>query len=89
VESAAELRAALAGSKWQAVLCDWRLPGFSAIEAFAICREAGDDVPFLVVSGSSEESLMAEAAGAGIRVWLSKDHLDRLAGLLAESGAGR
>jgi hypothetical protein len=32
---------------------------------------------------------MAEAAGAGIRVWLSKDHLDRLAGLLAESGAGR
>jgi CheY-like chemotaxis protein len=89
VESAAELRAALAGSSWQAILSDWRLPGFSALEAFAICRESGTDAPFLIVSGSLDEGPVAAAASAGIRDWVSKDHLQRLAGLLAELGAGR
>ena len=89
VESAAELRAALAGAPWQAILCDWRLPGFSALDAFAICRESGQEVPFLIVSGSLDEGPVAAAASAGIRDWVSKDHLQRLAGLLAELGAGR
>ncbi|HMD71407.1 MAG TPA: response regulator [Bryobacteraceae bacterium] len=86
VESAAELRAALARPPWHAILCDWRLPGFSALDAFAICREAEAGAPFLIVSGSSDEGLVAAAARAGIRVWVSKDHLERLPGAMAELG---
>jgi CheY-like chemotaxis protein len=87
VESAAELRAALAASAWHAILSDWRLPGFSALEAFAICRESGADVPFLIVSGSIDGELVAAARKMGIREWVLKDQLERLAGLLAELGA--
>lgn len=87
VESAAELRAALAGSRWHVILSDCRLPGFSAIEAFEICRESGLDVPFLLVSGSLDEGLAA-AAQAGIRGWVLKDHLERLAAAVAELGVG-
>lgn len=89
VESAADLRAALTRSPWHAILSDWRLPGFSALDAFSICREFRADVPFLIVSGSSDEALAAAAARVGIRVWVSKDHLERLAGVLAELGIGR
>ncbi len=88
VDSAAELRAALARSPWQAILSDWGLPGFSASDAFAICREAAPGVPFVVVSGSADDRSAAEAARLGIRSWASKDHLERLAGLLAELGLG-
>ena len=80
MESAAELRAALASSPWQAILSDWRLPGFSALDALAICRESGLDLPFLIVSGSFEDELVAAAARAGIRDWVSKDRLERLPG---------
>jgi len=88
VDSAAGLRAALAESPWQAILSDWRLPGFSGLDAFAICRECGPDVPFLLLSGAMDEALAAAAAKAGIRGCVSKDHLERLAGMLAELGIG-
>ena len=89
VESAAELRAALARSPWQAILCDWRLPGFSALDAFASCRESGPEIPFLIVSGSPDDGLAAVAARAGIRAWVSKNHLERLPRVVAELGIGR
>jgi CheY-like chemotaxis protein len=88
VESAAELRAALPKSAWHAILSDYRLPGFSAFEASAICRESGLDIPFLIVSGWMEEEAAAAAMKAGIRGWIAKDDLGRLAGAVAKLGAG-
>lgn len=89
VESAAELRAALQKSAWHVILSDHRLPGFSAREAFEICREAGRNAPFVIVSGVLEEKLAAAARKAGIRAWVSKDDLGALAEVLArECGAG-
>jgi len=88
VESAEELRAALKESDWQAILSDCGLPGFSALDAFAICRESVVNAPFLLVSGALDDTLTEAAAKAGIRGWVSKDHLERLAGVLAEMGIG-
>jgi CheY-like chemotaxis protein len=89
VESGPELRAALARQEWHAILSDWRLPGFSALDALAICREAGVQARFLIVSGSAEDSFQAEAARAGVAVWVSKDHLERLPAAVAELRIGR
>jgi DNA-binding NtrC family response regulator len=88
VESAAELRAALAQSAWSVVLSDYRLPGFSALEAFRICQESGTNVPFLVVSGSEGDDQAAAAMKAGIRGWMVKDDLGRLAQVVAELSGG-
>ena len=88
VDSAAELRAALARPPWQAILSDWKLPGFSAGDAFAICREAAPGVPFVIVSGFADDRSMAHAASQGMRLWVSKDRLEHLAGLLAGLGIG-
>jgi len=89
VDSAADLRAALGEAPWQAILSDLRLPGFSGLDAFAICRESGAEVPFVLVSGALDDGLTAAALEAGIRGCVSKDHLERLAGTLAELGIGR
>jgi CheY-like chemotaxis protein len=88
VDSAAELRAALEESAWQVILSDYGMPGFSALEALEICRDSGRNIPFLIVSGSMEAPLAADARQAGIRGWVLKDDLAALAEAVARELAG-
>jgi two-component system sensor histidine kinase UhpB len=50
VDTESAFSEALAASQPDVVLCDWDLPSFSAERAFAILRERGLDLPFIVVS---------------------------------------
>jgi len=72
------LRQAVATASWDAIICDYRLPGFNALEALAVCRSAGVDVPFVIVSGAIGEETAVAAMKAGAHDYVMKDKLSRL-----------
>src|SRR5262245_17363618 len=78
VQTRAELRAALEQQTWDLVLADYSLPRFSAPEAFAVVKETGLDLPFIIVSGTVGEETAVEAMRAGVHDYLLKDKLTRL-----------
>ena len=78
VETAADLERALGRGGWSAVIADHRLPGFTSLEALAIVRGGGHDLPFLIVSGAIGEEVAVEAMRAGADDYLMKDNLGRL-----------
>jgi two-component system, cell cycle sensor histidine kinase and response regulator CckA len=78
VESASELQTALAEGPWDAVLSDYTMPGFGAVEAFTLCRATDPDLPFVVVSGTIGEQRAVEMMRAGAGDYLLKGNLSRL-----------
>ncbi|MFL5308290.1 MAG: response regulator [Polyangia bacterium] len=78
VETAAELRRALAEQPWDVVLSDYSLPAFSGPAAFSVVRETGFEIPFLIVSGTVGEEVAVDAMRAGVHDFLLKGHLGRL-----------
>ncbi len=79
VETAEDMRAALARSEWDLVLSDWSMPKFNAAAALSVLKEAGLDLPFIIVSGPIGEETAVEAMRAGARDYVLKDKLVRLA----------
>ncbi|OIR06305.1 Non-motile and phage-resistance protein [mine drainage metagenome] len=77
VETEEELRAALVGTDWDLILCDYQLPRFSAPEALRIVREHGLDVPFIVVSGSISADLAVDMMRRGAHDYLIKGDMAR------------
>ena len=78
VESRAEFEAALA-QRWDLILSDFNLPGFSGIEALQILRQRGVDLPFVLVSGEIGEETAVDAMRNGASDYLLKANLARLA----------
>lgn len=78
VETADAYREALDNQKWDVVIADYRLPGFSAMEALQILKEHGDDLPFIVISGKIGEDLAVAAMKAGAGDYVMKSNLSRL-----------
>jgi diguanylate cyclase (GGDEF)-like protein/PAS domain S-box-containing protein len=88
VESAAALRAALGREAWDAIISDFHIPGFGGLEALAIVRDGGSDMPFILVSGRVGEEVAADAMRSGANDCVMKDNLVRLApALVRELGA--
>jgi signal transduction histidine kinase len=79
VETAVALRDALGRHPWDVVLSDYALPAFDALAALAVLQQRGDDVPFIVVSGSVGEDTAVGAMQAGATDYVMKDRLQRLA----------
>lgn len=78
VENEEGLRNALSGGRWDLVLADHQLPGFSAPEALAVVQQSGLDLPFLIVSAGIEEGVAIAAMKAGAHDFLMKGALGRL-----------
>lgn len=78
VEDAAGLAAALADGPWDAVISDHHLPRFSSTDALRQVRDAGNDLPFLIVSGLIGEDTAVAAMQAGADDFLVKGRLARL-----------
>ncbi len=78
VETAAGMAAALAAEPWDLVLSDFSLPGFSAPEALQILHASGQDLPFIIVSGTIQEEEAVAALRAGAHDFIVKDRLTRL-----------
>ncbi len=69
--------------EWDIILCDYKMPRFSAPEALQAVQELGLDVPFIVVSGTVGEDIAVECMRAGAADFLSKFNLRRLAPAIA------
>ncbi len=54
------MRAALA-RPWDLVISDWSMPKFSGVAALAVLKEAGLDIPFILVSGTIGEETAVDA----------------------------
>jgi PAS domain S-box-containing protein len=78
VETAEDMAAALNSKTWDLILSDYRLPRFSGLEALALFRKTGLDVPFLIVSGAIGEDTAVETMRAGAQDYIMKDSLQRL-----------
>jgi signal transduction histidine kinase len=78
VETLAELQNALSLEEYALVLADYRLNGFSALDAWRLCAGNGVDVPFVVLSGTIGEAAAVEAIQAGIADYLHKDDIRAL-----------
>jgi PAS domain S-box-containing protein len=78
VESATELTAALDRQSWDIIICDYKLPSFSGLEALRMLRERDQDTPFIFVSGSLGEDAAVSALKQGAQDYLLKDKLKRL-----------
>lgn len=78
VDNRGDLVAALAKRRWQLVISDFGLPGFSGSEALAIVRAHDAEVPFIVVSGTIGEELAVDLMRSGATDYVLKDRLGRL-----------
>jgi len=60
------------------VLADYRLPGWTGMDAFSEMRQSGRDVPFILVTGTLGEEVAVECIKQGVTDYVLKEHLPRL-----------
>ncbi|OLP17332.1 hypothetical protein BST81_16130 [Leptolyngbya sp. 'hensonii'] len=78
VQTAEELRTALVSRTWNVIISDYCLPRFSAPAALEVVTQSGQDIPFIVVSGTIGEESAVEMMKAGAHDYVMKDNLKRL-----------
>ncbi|NQU70243.1 MAG: PAS domain S-box protein, partial [Rhodospirillales bacterium] len=78
VETAGDMRAALADEEWDVVLCDYVLPAFDAMEALKILQALKLDLPFIVLSGVVRTGDVIEILRSGAEDFIDKNDLARL-----------
>jgi len=78
VYTADAMRRALAVERWDIVVADHNMPQFSSVAALEVLQESGQDMPFIIVSGSIGEDIAVEAMKAGAHDYVLKDNLARL-----------
>ena len=79
VDNAAAMAAALKRQPCDAVISDFRMPGFTGLDALKILRSTGLDIPFILTSGTIGEETAVEAMKAGASDYVLKQNLARLA----------
>ncbi|MEA2697266.1 MAG: hypothetical protein QOI66_1537 [Myxococcales bacterium] len=78
VQTREAMRAALAQKSFDLVVSDYVMPGFDALDALATLKEAGLDLPFIVVSGTVDEASAVIALKAGAHDFVVKGNFARL-----------
>ena len=78
VETRPALQAALSQKGWDLVLCDFTLPKFSAAEALKTLQQSGQDLPFIIISGTIGEESAVEMLKAGAHDFIVKGRMARL-----------
>ena len=78
VETPEEFAKRLGSSDYDIVLADYRLPQWTGIEALALLKQSGKDIPFLLVTGTLGEEAAVECIKQGVTEYVLKDRLARL-----------
>src|SRR5579884_3333064 len=78
VQNANEFRDALQRQPFDLVVADWEMPRFSAVEALKISQEFDPNLPFIIVSGTMDDSMAVGAMELGAHDYVMKDNLARL-----------
>lgn len=87
VDTRGAMEAALASQSWDIVTCDYHMPGFSLLGAWQVLQQSGRGLPFVIVSGIINATVLLTATETGARACIGKNELSRLLGLLAEMRA--
>jgi PAS domain S-box-containing protein len=83
VETAAAMKKALKERQWDIILCDYKMPNFSAPSAIALLKEIKTDIPLIIVSGAIGEEAAVECMRLGARDYILKSNLIRLCPVIA------
>ncbi len=78
VDTPEAMLAALQGAHWDLVIADYSMPRFNGLAALKMLRNAGLDLPFILVSGTVGEDVAVEAMKCGAQDYVLKSNLARL-----------
>lgn len=78
VETAPAMKKALQEKQWDIILCDYKMPLFSAPQAIALLKEMKMDIPIIIVSGNIGEETAIECMRLGAQDYIMKTNLSRL-----------
>ena len=76
-------------ASYDAVLSDFRLPGWNGLDALRELQRRGLDIPFLLVTGTLGEEKAVECMKLGVTDYILKDHLARLPQALRQAVEAR
>jgi signal transduction histidine kinase len=78
VESLVGFADKLTSDHYDVVLADYRLAGFTALDAWHLLQKHPEPPPFILLSGAIGESAAVSAIKLGISDYLSKDEINRV-----------
>jgi PAS domain S-box-containing protein/putative nucleotidyltransferase with HDIG domain len=78
VDTAPDMKNALDNEPWDIILCDYKMPNFSAPAALGLVRELKIDIPVIIISGAIGEDTAVSAMKGGAHDYLMKDKLAKL-----------
>ena len=78
VETAPAMKKALLEKQWDIILCDYKMPFFSAPQAIALLKKMKMDIPIIIVSGNIGEETAIECMRLGAQDYIMKTNLSRL-----------
>jgi diguanylate cyclase (GGDEF)-like protein/PAS domain S-box-containing protein len=73
-----DLAMRLRGSRYDVILSDYRLQGWSGLETLRLVREHCPSTPVVFVTGTLGDEMAVECLKNGASDYIRKDHLDRL-----------
>ncbi|MCF8374555.1 MAG: PAS domain S-box protein [Bacteroidales bacterium] len=78
VDSKVDFESCLKIAKWDIIISDYVMNGFTGLDALRILKKANQETPFIIVSGSIGEELAVEAMREGAQDYIMKDKIMRL-----------
>lgn len=78
VQTAPDVKRALADAPWDIILCDYHMPAFSGVEAIDLLKKTGLDIPLIIVSGAIGEETALDCIHRGASDYIMKGNLTRL-----------
>ena len=76
--SASEFRERLQQKTYDIILGDYRIPGWTGLDAVKWLRSSGNNTPFVLVTGTLGDELAIECLKSGVNDYVLKDNLERL-----------
>jgi signal transduction histidine kinase len=85
VEKLADFAQAVQSSSFDVILADYRLPGFTALDAWNALQSLPRHTPFILLTGAIGETAAVDAIKLGMSDYLLKDDLGKLAHVIARA----
>ncbi len=78
VDKEEDFAKAVSEGSWDAILCDYNIPGFSGDHVLEVFKKTGIDIPFIVISGTISAEEAVDILKSGAHDYIDKDNLLRL-----------
>ncbi len=78
LDSLSEVEKCISKTSFDICICDFKLPGFSGLDALDLIKKQGVDLPVILASGTIPDEQAIDAVLAGAKDYVLKDNLKRL-----------